>query len=179
MNVDERIEQIKARKGTQASVVRKSDFSPPDAKTGETTISTPAGIFQIEIRDGQDVLEKPKVARAGQIDASVPSALTGEEIAAQRAARAAAPPKAASKISMDYVPGPEYLELEIGSLILRTSHVEGWERRFTFGAGTWQVVRDDGSVVTNEGAVMQLVIEELQAMAAEKAARKPCATCGR
>jgi hypothetical protein len=161
--VDERIARLKAQ---------------GDARVRTSIIPSQRGAGDILVEDGADVLAKPSPASAGQIDASVPSVQSPAEIAAEREAAAKRPPKAASKIAMDYVPGPDYLELEIGGLILRTSHVTGWEKRYTYGAGTWQVVREDGSIVSHEAEVMKLVILELQQIAAERAAGKLCPACG-
>ncbi len=72
---------------------------------------------------------------------------------------------------MNFTPKDGYVELEVGSLILRTTHLVGYERTLTRGAGDWQIVDADGYVESTDAGVMRLLIAELRKMADAKKAR--------
>jgi hypothetical protein len=139
-----------------------------DARVQTVTIPGQRGSFEMLVETGADVLKPPSPTSVGQIDASVPSAQSFEQIRNEVAARNAKPPKPAQQINMNFKPGDNYVELEVGSLILRTTHLVGYERTLTVGAGDWQIVDSEGYVESTDAGVMRLLIAELRAMAEKK-----------
>jgi len=146
-NIDDRIARAKAR--TSASTVR----------------STKDTYDRIE--DGTDELPVQSHAGAGQIDTSVPSAQTAAQIAAEREAAAARPPKPATVLSMDYVPKPDS-EIQVGNIVFRETHLVGWEKVATRDAGDYQLVTADGDVENNSHAIVKLLFAELRRLMLEK-----------
>jgi hypothetical protein len=101
---------------------------------------------------------RPQAAK-GQINATVQSARSTESIKAEIMERASRPPKPVTQINANFKPGQNDLEFEVGSLILRTTHLVGFERALTKDACDWQVIDADGYVENTMFGILRIQSE--------------------
>jgi hypothetical protein len=117
----------------------------------------------ILIETGTTPLAPPSPAGRGQIDSTVYLSRVTEE------PRKPSPPKPASQINVDHVEALDSA-FELGStgMILRETHITGWERVHSHDVGDYQLVMPDGTVESNSSAIVVRLFKELKSRAQGK-----------
>lgn len=139
MDVDRLIAEVKQRRTVKTQIPGRSDS------------------HEIIVESGTDVLAPPSPAGRGQVDATVYLSRAVEE------PKKPAPPKRASQINVNHVPAPDSsFELGTTGMVLRETHITGYERTLSPLAGDYQLVLPDGTIESNSSAIVVKLFKELK-----------------